>query len=482
MIKINSKIIEDTVYTLCFQSNIYTTKDVYNSLINAFKTETSEKAKNVLGEILQNIKLSADSQRPICQDTGVVTVFLEIGNNIFVEGQNLNEAINNGVSRCYAEKFLRKSIVGNPVFNRVNTGDNTPAIIHIEIVSGDEINITVAIKGCGSENMSRLKMLKPSDGIEGIVDFAVETVKIAGSRPCPPIRLGIGIGGTFEKAAILSKKSLNLPVQSAEELEKAMDEQSMLQLEVLKNCNNLEIGAAGLGGDNTVYGVNLLTYPTHIAAMPVAININCHASRHSKAVISDNSVKFYLDELQTEFENVEIIATDEKKLRTDEIEKIRNLSAGERVLLSGKIITARDAAHKKMVEMIRAEEKLPFELKDKIIYYVGPCPANDKEVIGPCGPTTSSRMDKYMPFILEQGMFACIGKGARAEEVTQILKQYKGLYFIATGGVANLLKEKVKSAKILAFEELGAEAVFELEIEDFPVIVAIDADGNNFIK
>ncbi|MEI7474191.1 MAG: fumarate hydratase [bacterium] len=482
MIKINSETIKKTVYDLCFQANIYTSKDVYNALLNAYKTETSEKAKNVIGEILQNIQLSAISQRPLCQDTGFVTVFVEIGNNIFIEGQSITDAINDAVSQCYTENFFRKSMVSNPIFERKNTNDNTPAIIHTEIVTGNEINIKVAIKGCGSENMSQIKMLKPSDGIEGIIDFAVNTVKEAGSRPCPPIRLGLGIGGTFDKSAVLAKKSLSLPVQTEEDLKNNNDDISKLELGIMQKCNELKIGAAGLGGNNTVFGVNILTHPTHIAAMPVAININCHSSRHSEATISENGVKYHTDELQTEFENIEINNNYEKRINTDEIEKIRNLSAGESVLLSGKIITARDAAHKKIVEIIQAGKNLPFELKDKIIYYVGPCPAKDNEIIGPCGPTTSSRMDKYMPVILKNGMLACIGKGSRDNQVKEELKQYKGLYFITTGGVANLLKEKVKASKIIAFEELGPEAVYELEIKDFPITVAIDADGNNFIR
>lgn len=481
MIKICSEKIEEAVYTLCKQANIYTTKDIYKSLINAYNNELSENAKVVIGEILQNIKLSAQSQRPLCQDTGFVTVFVELGKEVVIEGNLLNDSINKAVAKAYIENYFRKSIVDSPIFNRINTGDNTPAIIHVDITEGDSINIKVAIKGCGSENMSSIKMLKPSDGTSGIIDFVKETVKNAGSRPCPPIRLGIGIGGTFEKSAILSKKALLLPINNYNNI-KTLSEIQKLELNILNQCNELAVGAAGLGGNNTVLGVNILTYPTHIAAMPVAININCHSSRHAEAVIKQNAIHYNFEELQTEFETININNSAYEKIDINNIEKIRSLKAGSKVLLSGKILTARDAAHKKIIEILNSGNKLPFDIKDKLIYYVGPCPAKNDEVIGPCGPTTSSRMDSYTPILLQEGSLGGIGKGTRSNEVIDAIKKYKGVYFIATGGAANLLKAKVSSAKVIAFEELGPEAVYELEVVDFPVTLAIDSYGVNFIN
>ena len=479
--KIKTKQITEAVANLCKQANLYLSKDTYDALYQAYEKESMSKAKHVLGQILENIKLASKLQRPLCQDTGIVVVFMEIGQSVPLTGNSLEDAVNLGVAKAYIENYFRKSIVKNPVLDRANTENNTPAVIHTKIVPGNSIKISVSVKGGGSENMSALKMLKPSSEIADIVDFAVETVKNAGAKPCPPVRLGIGIGGTMEYAAYLAKKSLLEKVRSEEELKSAarIDKNARLEYEILKKVNNLKIGTAGLGGDTTVFGVNVLTYPTHIAALPVAININCHSSRHASAEIIGNEIKYNFDDFEYDFKDIKIENKDIYKLDVTQIEEIKNLKAGDEILLSGYIYTARDIAHKELAECINTKHDLPVNIKDKIILYVGPCPAKPDEIIGPAGPTTSARMDKYTPILMENGLLGSIGKGERSEEVIKSIKDNKGIYFVATGGTAVLLAEKIQEAKVVAYPGLGPEAIFELKIKDFPVIVAIDSSGNS---
>lgn len=483
-VKIKSEKITEAVSNLCKQANIYISKDVYKALLNSYQEETSEKSRNALGQILENLRIAAELKRPMCQDTGIVIVFAEIGQNIIIEGKNFEEAVNLGVEKAYIENFFRKSTVKDPIFERINTGNNTPAIIHTSIVSGNSIKISVCLKGAGSENMSTAIMLKPSAGIEGVIDFVVETVKNAGANPCPPIRLGIGIGGTLEYAAVLSKKALFQEVKTEQELTTLSENNKLaaLELDILKKTNSLKIGTAGLGGNTTVFGINILTYSTHIASLSVAVTINCHASRHAEAEIFENDIKYDFENFQYQFENINIENQNLKKLNTEDIESLRNLKAGEQVLLKGFVYTARDAAHKRMMECIDKGQDLPVEIKDKIIYYVGPCPAKENEIIGPAGPTTSSRMDKYVPILMKQkGLLGSIGKGNRSEEVINSIKDNKGVYFIATGGAACLLAQKIISAEVIAYPDLGPEAIYKLELQDFPVTVAIDSTGCNFL-
>lgn len=521
LIEISSEKITESVYNLCKQANIYIPKDVYASLYDSYMNEKSPRAKNVLWQILENIRLASDTGRPLCQDTGMVVVFVEIGQNTFISGKLIDEAINSGVENAYNDYYFRKSIVKDPIFSRINTGTNTPAVTHIKIVPGNSIKLTVAVKGCGSENMSAAKMLKPAAGVQGIIDFAVETVKNAGANPCPPIRLGIGVGGTMDYATLLSKKALLEPIKSEKVLQQMCyasmqvsktlnssfndtipssittetvstdidmwqpqvlaDKITKLELEILRKVNKLNIGASGLGGDTTAFGVNILQAPTHIAALPVAININCHASRHASAVIVDNDIKYNFDNYQYEFVKFSESGDFDINVDTTDVEKIRSLKAGQRVLLSGYIYTARDAAHKKLLDCINLGEDFPIDIKDKIIYYVGPCPSSPNEIIGPAGPTTSGRMDKYTPVLLERDLLGMIGKGERSEQVRESIKENKAIYFAATGGAACLLQQKILESEVVAYPELGAEAIYKLKIKDFPVIVAIDSNGESVL-
>ena len=520
---ITSDQITEAVFNLCNQANIYIPKDIYNAILESYHKEESPRSKYILWQILENVRLASTSRRPICQDTGMVVAFVEIGQNAYIDGDLLEVAINKGVEKSYRENCFRKSIVDEPIFSRTNTGNNTPAIIHTKIVSGNAIKIEISVKGCGSENMSAARMLKPSSGVEGIIDFVLETVKNAGANPCPPIRLGIGIGGTLEHSALLSKKALLKPIRSEDFLLNLCyagiqatkvsmrnatdayfpntpsvqnipsdvelwnptaysDKIAKLELEILKKVNKLNIGPSGLGGSTTVFGVNILSYPTHIAALPVTVNINCHASRHASAKIHESKIEYNFDNFQYDFASVSESNDKVKILNTDDIEGIRALKIGDIVHLNGYIYTARDAAHKKLVECINKGEDFPIDIKDKIIYYVGPCPPKENEIIGPSGPTTSTRMDKYAPILMEYGLLGSIGKGQRLETVVKSIKENKSIYFCATGGAACLLQEKIKEAQVVAYPELGPEAIYKLKIENFPVIAAIDTDGNNIFS
>ncbi len=478
---ISSDTITKTVSELCRYANIYVYKDLYDSILQAYNKETAESAKDILGQLLQNIELAAKKQRPICQDTGMAVVFAELGQNIVIKGENIELAINKGVENAYKENYFRKSVVDDAVFERKNTGTNTPAVIHYEMIPGDSVKITVAPKGFGSENMSAIAMLKPAVGEEGLKQFVIESIKKAGSNPCPPIKIGIGIGGTFEKAALLSKKALLKPIKSETELVKNQETDcfAKLELELTREINGLKIGAAGLGGDTTLLGVSVLGYPTHIASMPVAVNVCCHAARHATAIITGEEVDFLLDELKTDFHNGVDTKLEGLKVNADDAELIKKLKKGEKVLLTGEIYTGRDAAHRKLVERINNDEPLPFELKDKLIYYVGPCPSVNGEIIGPAGPTTACRMDKYAPVLMDKGLLGSIGKGMRSLEVIQSIKKNKAIYFIATGGAASLLAEKISSCELIAYPELGPEAIYKINVIDFPLIVAIDSNGDS---
>lgn len=490
--KINSAKITEAVCNLCKQANVRVQKNIYEALFDSFKKESSPLSKYALWQIIENLKLANSTQRPMCQDTGIVVVFAEVGTEVEISGDSLESAVNKGVDKAYTENYLRKSIIKDPVLDRTNTGTNTPAVIYTDLVPGKTIKLYIAIKGCGSENMSALKMLKPSEGIKGIVDFAAETVLKAGASACPPVMLGIGIGGTMDYAAVLSKKALlkhkradgkpegvpgyDFSRFTPEELQKIAE----LEEIILDRLNDLEIGTGGFKGSVTAFEVNILTYPSHIAALPVAVNINCHASRHGRAEIFEDRI-VYFDE-DYEFKGIENIEQEGKSISTDEIEKIRELNSGEIVLLNGYIYTARDAAHNKLYEHILNGQTLPFDIKNKIFYYTGPCPPAPGEIIGPAGPTTAGRMDKFTPALMSAGLLGSIGKGDRSDEVVQSIKNNRGVYFVTTGGIAALLAKKVSEAEIIAYPELGTEAIYRFRVKDFPVLVAIDSNGNNIFR
>lgn len=471
---INTNLIYKAIKELSLLANLHLSKDVYEAIYDAYTQEKNVRAKNILHQILLNAKLANDFKRPLCQDTGLVVVFLEIGQDVILEGDLLDVSINKAVSESYQENYFRKSLVNHPCSKRENTKDNTPAVIHSQIVSGNEIKISISIKGGGSENMSALKMLKPLDGEEGIIDFVIETVKNAAVNACPPIRLGIGIGGSMEQAAILAKKALLEKITSLEELKSKSDDISQLSAQILEKVNKLEIGPMGTGGSFTCYGVNALSFPSHIASLPVAININCHSSRHASCVISENDIKYNTNDFEYDFADILETKSEIKEVKLDDISALQSLKKGNEVYLTGTVYTARDAAHKKLVEMIKNKQPLPFDLKNQTIFYAGPCPAQPNEIIGPTGPTSSTRMTKFAPVLYENGILSTIGKGEVTPEVVDSIKKNKGLYFSATGGIAVLLASKIKKSEIIAFPELGPEAIYKLKLDKFPVVVEVD--------
>ena len=450
MKEINTEKIKTAIKNLCQKSAVKIDKKSYEMLLETYKKEQNPDSKEILAQILQNLHLANLTQRPICQDTGQVIVFLEIGQNIFITGKHLEKAINEAVADCYNKNYLRKSV--NSPLARENTQNNTPAIIHTEITDSDNIKITVCLKGGGSENMSTSKMLYPAKGKDGVLEFVKETVKYASSKTCPPITIGVGIGGNLETSAINAKKALFLKTK-----------QTPLEKEFLDAVNSLNIGASGKGGTTTAIDLKIIETPCHIASLPVSVSLNCHAVRHSSAIIRDEIEYDFEDYDTTEFE----FSKDTKEIFVDDIETVKNLKTGEKILLTGKIYTARDQAHKRFLE----DEKKPFEIKNSIIFYAGPCPAAPDEIIGPIGPTTSARMDVFTEKLLKMGLLGTIGKGERSDEIIKAFQKHNAVYFGATGGAASLLGQCVKSSKIIAYPELGPEALYELYVEKMPLFV-----------
>ena len=449
---ISTELIKEAIYKLCFEANTCLDDRIYSKILNAYNKTNDE----VLKSILQNAKIAYDKKLPLCQDTGQVIVFIEIGQNVHLTGELLENAVNSAVSKCYDENFFRKSVVKNSVFDRTNTKDNTPAIIYTKIIEGDSINISVLIKGAGSENKSRLEMMLPTSSEEEIVNKCNELIISAGKNACPPMFIGIGIGGTSDKATIISKEALVKEDFSNEELSLA---------EKIKNKVNEQTS------QNYVLDVKVSTTSTHIACMPVAITINCHSDRTSSCTITENKITY--NHKTPTFIELKNGNNEKQEIFVNEVGKIRNLKQGEEVFLSGKIYIARDMAHKKLKEMLDKGENLPFDIKDSIIFYAGPCPNKDVEIIGSVGPTTASRMDKYAVELYDKGLLATIGKGERNQAVKNAIERNNAKYFTVTGGIAALLSDKVNKKEILAFEELGAEALYSIEVEKLPVKVEL---------
>ena len=452
MKEINTKIIEEAIYSLCITANTQYSPILYKNIYTKYKDTKDKEYKIKLLNILKNAQLAEEIHRPLCQDTGQVLVFLKIGQDTHITGGDLTKAINSAVKKAYKKNFYRKSVVKNALFNRENTKTNTPVIIYTEIVSGESIEINLLIKGAGSENYSITKMLKPTAQKNEIFELIKDTILSAGEKACPPMVIGVGIGGTMDSAAIMSKKAFFE--------EKNTKEEKILIKEInnyLANYNNL------------ILDIKLQTSQTHIACMPVAITINCHSTRHANCKIKDNNIIYTQKKLPKIKITKETISY--KEIKTDEIEKIKNLKNGENILLTGYIYTARDAAHKRIEEYYKKREKFPFDIKNKIIFYAGPCPAAKNEIIGPIGPTTSTRMDKFCNLLYSNGLLATIGKGERTNDALKVIEKNKGKYFVAEGGIACLLAKCVKSSEIIAFEDLGTEAVRKLYVEKFPIKV-----------
>ena len=462
----------------------YHPRDFVESMSQAYEKEASPAAKDAIGQILVNSRMCAQGLRPLCQDTGIVVAFVEVGMNVqWASSLSIEEMVNEGVRIAYSDPDnpLRASIVADPAGTRKNTGDNTPAVTHIEMVQGDKVSISIAAKGGGSENKSRLAMLNPSDNI---VQWVTDVVPQLGAGWCPPGVLGIGIGGTAEKAMLLAKKSLMAPIDIQELITNGPDTQlDELRLEIYEAVNRLGIGAQGLGGLTTVLDVKILDYPTHAASKPVALIPNCAATRHIHFELNGEGPAELLPPSMEDWPDVSWTpGVDAKKINLDTLSKndLKDWKPGDTLLLSGKLLTGRDAAHKRLVEMIEKGQPMPVDFTNRFIYYVGPVDAVRDEVIGPAGPTTATRMDKFTESVLANtGLIGMVGKAERGANGIDAIKRHEAAYLIATGGAAYLVAKAIKKAKVVAFEDLGMEAIYEFEVENMPVTVAVDSQGNS---
>ena len=458
--------------------------DFIQAVHEAWQREESQAAKDAMAQILINSRMCAEGRRPLCQDTGIVTVFVEVGMDVQWQAQmSLEDMINEGVRRAYnlPENKLRASILADPAGARTNTKDNTPAVIHTSIVAGDKVDIQVAAKGGGSENKTKMVMLNPSDSI---VDWIVKTVPTMGAGWCPPGMLGIGIGGTAEKAAVLAKQSLMDPIDIHElQARGPSNRAEELRLEIFEAVNNLGIGAQGLGGLTTVLDVKVLDYPTHAASLPICMIPNCAATRHAHFTLDGSGPALQTPPSLDEYPEIAWEAGDGVRkvdLNTVTPEAVKSWQPGETLLLSGKMLTGRDAAHKKMIDMMANGEALPVDLAGRFIYYVGPVDPVRDEAVGPAGPTTSTRMDKFTRTLLEEtGLLGMIGKAERGQAAIDAIRDNEAVYLMAVGGAAYLVSKAIKKAQVLAFEELGMEAIYEFDVEDMPVTVAVNTGGTS---
>jgi fumarate hydratase class I len=462
----------------------YHPADYIEHLGRAYAREQSPAAKDAIAQILTNSRMCAEGRRPLCQDTGIVNVFVKAGMNVrWDTSMSLQELVDEGVRRGYGlvENRLRASIVADPLFARKNTGDNTPAVVHVELVAGDTVDVIVAAKGGGSENKSTLAMLNPSDSL---ADWVLETVPGMGAGWCPPGMLGIGVGGTADKAVVLAKESLMDPIDMHELLARGPSSKlEELRIEIFEKVNALGIGAQGLGGLTTVLDVKIRSFPTHAASKPVAMIPNCAATRHAHFVL-DGSGPVALDAPPLDlWPDVHWKpAAESRRVTLDALtqEEVRGWKPGQTLLLSGRMLTGRDAAHKRLADLLAAGKELPVDLRGRVIYYVGPVDPVRGEAVGPAGPTTATRMDKFTDLMLEKtGLFAMVGKAERGPAAIESIKRHGAAYLIAVGGAAYLVSKAIRKARVVAFPELGMEAIYEFEVADMPVTVAVDARGRS---
>ncbi|MEO6118083.1 MAG: fumarate hydratase [Methylotenera sp.] len=469
----------------------YHPKDYIQALGRAYEAEQSPAAKDAIAQILTNSRMCAEGKRPICQDTGIVVAFVKIGMNVRWEADldtellDIEQMVNEGVHRAYLlpDNKLRASIVADPAGKRTNTKDNTPAVVHVSLVAGDTVEVGIAAKGGGSENKAKLAMLNPNDSI---VDWIVETVPKMGAGWCPPGMLGIGIGGSAEKAMLLAKESLMAPIDMYELKQRGQNKEKLnrieeLRLEIFEKVNNLGIGAQGLGGLATVLDVKILDYPTHAASLPVAIIPNCAATRHVHFELDGSGAAVLETPSLDDWPDIHW-APSEAALRVnlDAITKadIQTWQPGQTLLLSGKLLTGRDAAHKRIATMLAAGEKLPVDFTNRFIYYVGPVDPVRDEVVGPAGPTTATRMDDFTELMLGQaGLLGMVGKAERGEDTIRTIAKYQSVYLTAVGGAAYLVSKAIKKSQVIAFADLGMEAIYEFTVQDMPVTVAVDSKG-----
>ncbi len=479
-------LIESVAAALQFIS-YYHPADYIKSLAEAYEREESPAARDAMAQILVNSRMCAEGHRPICQDTGIVTVFLKVGMEVSwdANGMSLEDMINEGVRQAYMDpdNRLRASILADPAGSRKNTRDNTPAVIHTQIVPGDEVEVILAAKGGGSENKSKFVMLNPSDSI---VDWVLKTVPTMGAGWCPPGMLGIGIGGTAEKAMLMAKQALMEPIDIQDLIKRGPQNRvEELRLELYEKVNALGIGAQGLGGLTTVLDVKINDYPTHAASLPVAMIPNCAATRHAEFTLDGSGPALLTPPSLDDWPDVGWSAgPDAIRLNLDTVtrEDIAKLRPGDRVLLSGKLLTGRDAAHKRIADLLDKGESLPegVDFNNRFIYYVGPVDPVRDEVVGPAGPTTATRMDKFTDMMLERtGLIGMVGKSERGPSAIESIKQHGAIYLMAVGGAAYLVAKAIKASRMVAFEELGMEAIREFEVEDMPVTVAVDCNGES---
>ncbi len=464
----------------------YHPSDYIAHLARAYELEQSPAAKDAIAQILTNSKMCAEGRRPICQDTGIVNVFLKIGMNVRFEGfaGSIEDAVNEGVRRGYLDpdNKLRASIVSDPHFARKNTGDNTPAVVHMTVVPGNTVDVQIAAKGGGSENKSKFVMLNPSDSL---VDWVLKTVPTMGAGWCPPGMLGIGIGGTAEKAMLMAKQVLMDDIDMHELKTRGPNNPTeALRIELCDKINALGIGAQGLGGLTTVLDVKIAMYATHAASKPVAMIPNCAATRHAHFVL-DGSGPAYLEPPSLDLWPDVKWAPDYQRSRQVDLDtltkaEVASWKPGDTLLLSGKMLTGRDAAHKRIQDMLAKGEKLPVDFSNRVIYYVGPVDPVRGEVVGPAGPTTATRMDKFTEMMLaETGLIGMIGKAERGPAGIEAIKKHHSAYLMAVGGAAYLVSKAIKQARVVGFADLGMEAIYEFEVKDMPVTVAVDSNGSS---
>lgn len=482
--KITQEDIRQSITDAIQYISYYHPKDFVEGMVEAYNVEKSESAKNAIGQILINSKMCAMGHRPLCQDTGSVNVFIKVGLKANLDIQKeLEDIINEGVALGYTDpsNTLRYSIVSDPAGARINTKNNTPAVIHYSVDNSDTVEITIAAKGGGSENKAKFAILNPSDSI---YDWVMDTVSHMGAGWCPPGLIGIGIGGNPEKAMIMAKESLMDPVD-IHKLKQTGAKTTLeeLRLKLYEDINKIGIGAQGLGGVTTVLDVKIRDYPCHAASLPVAIIPNCAATRHIHFELKgDGPAAFEKPDLDL-WPDLKLPVDTVKKVNIEDLtkENLSQFKSGDTLLLSGKILTARDAAHKKIVEYKKAGKPLPngVNLENRLIYYVGPVDPVRDEAVGPAGPTTSTRMDKFTKDMMEINILGMIGKAERKQPTIDLIKEYGSIYMIATGGAAYLISQSIKKSKRVAFEELGMEAIYEFEVKDMPVTVAVDSSGES---
>ena len=476
----------DTVAAALQYISYYHPADYIAHLARAYEGEASPAAKDAIAQILTNSRMCAEGHRPLCQDTGIVNVFLKIGMDVRFEGfpGSIEDAVNDGVRRGYLDpdNTLRASVLADPIFERKNTKDNTPAVVHMSVVPGHTVDVTVAAKGGGSENKSKFIMMNPSDSI---VDWVLKTVPTMGAGWCPPGMLGIGVGGTAEKAMLLAKEVLMEPIDMFDLLARGPSNKlEEMRIELYQKVNALGIGAQGLGGLTTVLDVKIATWPTHAASLPVAMIPNCAATRHAHVVLDGSGPAFMEPPSLDLWPKVNWVPDTQKSQRVNldtlTPAEVASWKPGQTLLLNGKMLTGRDAAHKRIQDMLAKGEKLPVDFTNRVIYYVGPVDPVRDEVVGPAGPTTATRMDKFTDMMLEKtSLIAMVGKAERGPVAIDAIRQHKSAYLMAVGGAAYLVSKAIKASKVVGFADLGMEAIYEFDVKDMPVTVAVDASGTS---